>query len=122
VNRLDGSDRPEDRNSVVESYETHGASWLPPYKRREKRCGHPGHIALHLEPGILERARKETATLMFFVRELRVFVHELQRGEGNRSVRLDGRQDPLVVHDERQRDPRKIPAESSPLPSAVTLL
>ena len=83
VNGLDGSDRPEDGNSVVESYQTHRAPWLPPDKRREKRRGHPGDPTLDRKSGVLECAGEEAEALVFFVGELRVFVHELKRGKGS---------------------------------------
>jgi hypothetical protein len=97
VNRLDRSVRPKDRHGVVEGDETDRPARPRAAQRGTKGRRHPSQSALHLEPAVLEDGAEVPRALVLGMGQLRMLMHEAMRRQRRLALRLDRRQDPLVV-------------------------
>src|SRR6476661_741066 len=98
VDRLDRAIRPEHRYGVVEGDQADRRAGTSAGEGRAERGAHSGDTALDLQPAFLEGVAEVARTFALLVRELRMLVHEAMRSERGVALRLDRREDLLVVY------------------------
>src|SRR5438552_10610001 len=98
VDRLDRAVRPEHRHGVVEGDQADRWTSTPPGEGRAERGAHSGDAELDVQPALLQDVAEVARTFALLVRELRMLVDEAMRRERGVPLRLDSREDLLVVY------------------------
>ena len=102
VHRFDRAIRPEHRHGVVEGDQADRRTRTSAGEGRAERAAHSGDTALDLQPGLLQDVAEVARTFALLMRELRMLVDEAMRRERGVPLRLDSREDPLVLESHQE--------------------